>query len=110
MIVLVLMTRAERDVLRELAVVVDDLTARPEDFAAHRARLVNLAARASFRRAIEALNDAVRWDRAGRVYFGLSPACATALVVALERTRPMWEDRRHGKHVAWFVRRLRAGL
>ena len=65
---------------------------------------------ARIRRADEALAASVRWDRAGRVFFGLTPAASTALVVALERTRGMWEIGRNAKHVSWFVRRLRAGL
>jgi len=111
---LVLLSPAEFRVLRELAANVDhlgalsrergvDMMSRPVIDAIREA-----SASPALRRAVAQLDVAVRWDRAGRVYFGLTPACARNLVAALTRTRPMWDAGRGAQHVRWFLRRLTA--
>lgn len=109
----VLLSDAELRALREVAVAVDHLGVvytgeGPQPSIRPVIEKVREAGnRPALRRAIQALDNAVRWDRAGRVYFGLTPACARALRVALERTRPMWDSgRRDTVHVRWFLRRL----
>lgn len=61
----------------------------------------------TFDNGLAALDSAVTWNRAGRVYFGLTPACGRAIVNTLERTRPMWDGlSRDARHLRWFVGRL----
>jgi hypothetical protein len=112
---LIIMSDAEHRALREVLVLVREAAARGQDpdfdeLGRAAMRSAWWAARKDvFDRGLAAFDRSVRWDRAGRVYFGLSPACAQALTSALERTRPMWDDARRGtKHVRWFLRRLRS--
>lgn len=54
-----------------------------------------------------ALGRSVHWDRAGRVYFGLTPGCAQELAITLTRLRPLWDTGgRRTAFTRWFLRRL----
>lgn len=101
-----MLNQSEWLALRDMAVLIDEATARGE--VVPRADLVDLANRPAFRGAINALDHAVRWDRAGRVYFALTPAASRAVEGALLRTERFWDDGTRGiQHVRWFLRRLR---
>lgn len=62
--------------------------------------------------AIRSLEAAHRWDKAGRITFGLSPAYARILFTHLDgalRTG-MISERRAVNYAKWFTRRLRLFL